>query len=829
VKRIFFSIQKPNPNIMKNIFTLLCLLPSLIWAQNLNSNTFAKHIYDGNGWHGYTQHNSSFQDWSHFIGVTADTSANIWTLSLGDFSGETLSKFDGTNWTSFSADDHASIRVNPCYGAHSRELEFQESTNLLWYLSPISGCFGDHNLVSFDGNDSFTVYDSSHFNNSHPWKIQVDAQSNLWAFTPNGFYRYNNNSWNYYPDTLFVSSGSSLYQAPDHFNFKSNSLGEVFFVTPKRLYQYSNNTWQTLLQFDTIPNVGNVTTSYVDDSDTLWMVHSGSHFIGYNTLNGAYTTIFRPISTIGLGISYSTIEQLTYHNDTLYGFKNNKGVVIVHNDSLLHYFKDYPLFSNVSLYWTGNYSTMRDICISPEGKLLLTGRGLYKRGSTNYNSGLHCQFFEDLNGNGMQDNGELPLTGIYHCIDSLSCQYSDYQGKSIFNLENGQYTLSVHEDLYSVSSPMSQLQNIIVNNLDTLATSVKIGLTPLDNIADASSHLTLGKMVAGESSFLSISIVNNGTDTLDGQLEFSYDNSLNNAVFSLTPDSIQNQTAYWTFTNLLPTEKRHIHYFDSIPLNLLGDTLSYSSHVTVINDNELDNNSDSLHQEVMNLAFNDLKEVSPSGVCDSNYTLIDQELEYTVHFQNTYHYVAKNVIVTDTLSSHLDLTSFKMLNSSHHMFTDISPEGVLSTTFANINLLNDTNGNIQSCGFMTYSIKAKDEVGNGTIIRNSAETTFNLGGLQHIKRSNTTWNTLTDLLPPASCVVDTTSGLDENSQLTAVFVYPNPTRDILYVDEGNIKHIYDLYGRILMSSRERKIDVSHLPKGMYILQIDTAQQKFIKQ
>ncbi|WP_409446113.1 T9SS type A sorting domain-containing protein [Mariniflexile rhizosphaerae] len=58
-----------------------------------------------------------------------------------------------------------------------------------------------------------------------------------------------------------------------------------------------------------------------------------------------------------------------------------------------------------------------------------------------------------------------------------------------------------------------------------------------------------------------------------------------------------------------------------------------------------------------------------------------------------------------------------------------------------------------------------------------------------------------------------------------VLVYPNPVMDILYVKNIlNLKtiNIYNNLGQLVLQTKQETIDVSHLSKGMYFLQINTS-------
>ena len=58
-----------------------------------------------------------------------------------------------------------------------------------------------------------------------------------------------------------------------------------------------------------------------------------------------------------------------------------------------------------------------------------------------------------------------------------------------------------------------------------------------------------------------------------------------------------------------------------------------------------------------------------------------------------------------------------------------------------------------------------------------------------------------------------------------LFAYPNPTDDVFQISGINDKdlfeiNIYDLTGRALLSSEINKVDLTSLPKGIYIARIN---------
>ena len=77
-------------------------------------------------------------------------------------------------------------------------------------------------------------------------------------------------------------------------------------------------------------------------------------------------------------------------------------------------------------------------------------------------------------------------------------------------------------------------------------------------------------------------------------------------------------------------------------------------------------------------------------------------------------------------------------------------------------------------------------------------------------------------------------GIDDVN-ITTCRVYPNPTQDMLVIDDSDADEalIFDLNGRLLQTNllygEKATINVSSLPKGEYLLLLNTQTFKFIKQ
>jgi uncharacterized repeat protein (TIGR01451 family) len=138
------------------------------------------------------------------------------------------------------------------------------------------------------------------------------------------------------------------------------------------------------------------------------------------------------------------------------------------------------------------------------------------------------------------------------------------------------------------------------------------------------------------------------------------------------------------------------------------------------------------------------KLVLPAGVTAEHYTAFGQELEYTVRFQNTGNDYAYRVVVVDTLSEKLDLSTLRIAGASHRYRFAVSGKGrpVLTFTFNDIMLPDSTRDQAGSNGFVKFTIKPLAGLPEKTRIENFADIFFDYNPPV---RTNTTLNTLYDL------------------------------------------------------------------------------------
>ncbi|EJF08435.1 hypothetical protein O71_20887, partial [Pontibacter sp. BAB1700] len=140
------------------------------------------------------------------------------------------------------------------------------------------------------------------------------------------------------------------------------------------------------------------------------------------------------------------------------------------------------------------------------------------------------------------------------------------------------------------------------------------------------------------------------------------------------------------------------------------------------------------------------KLVTPRGRTEEFYTPTNTALKYKIRFQNTGTDVAYRVVVVDTLSEHLDLSTLQLGASSHPSRVEVTGKGrpVLTWTFDNIMLPDSTADEPGSHGYILFSIKPRADLAEKTLVENYADIFFDFNSPI---RTNITQNRIYDMPP----------------------------------------------------------------------------------
>jgi uncharacterized repeat protein (TIGR01451 family) len=160
----------------------------------------------------------------------------------------------------------------------------------------------------------------------------------------------------------------------------------------------------------------------------------------------------------------------------------------------------------------------------------------------------------------------------------------------------------------------------------------------------------------------------------------------------------------------------------------IGDTFCYQARLfRVNNEQDTTNNITSFCLPAMASYDPNDKQVAIQSMQDNgSYTDKNDDLIYTIRFQNTGTAPAKNIFIMDTFDTKLEMSSFTIIGSSHTMTPIQYPydSNIIRFSFLNINLIDKSTNEALSNGFVTFKIKAKSNLQLEQTISNKASIYF---------------------------------------------------------------------------------------------------------
>ncbi|MGI9161076.1 MAG: DUF7619 domain-containing protein, partial [Saprospiraceae bacterium] len=209
------------------------------------------------------------------------------------------------------------------------------------------------------------------------------------------------------------------------------------------------------------------------------------------------------------------------------------------------------------------------------------------------------------------------------------------------------------------------------------------------------------------------------------------------------------------------------------------------------------------------------KRVFPTGYGAEHLVEANTDLDYLIRFQNTGTDTAFTVVILDTLSSLLDITSVRPGPASHLYDFAVLEGNVLRFTFNNI-MLPDSNVNEPaSNGFVKFSVRQQPNMPAGALIENRAAIFFDFN---EPIITNTTFLTIGEKFILA--------GVNPAPGYQSLRAYPNPAQDAVYFDVpvlGGELILSDQVGQVLrvfpVIETPYKLICGGLAPGLYYWQI----------
>jgi len=464
------------------------------------------------------------------------------------------------------------------------------------------------------------------------------------------------------------------------------------------------------------------------------------------------------------------------------------------------------------------------------------------------NNSCYCtisgKVYKDANSNCTIDGGETGIHNIMIHCSGIGYTFTDANGNYSFEVPTGTYTLT---ETVNSTYPLAgcqlnaQVQTVTASSGCVSTVNFANNVVPLHDLHIITTSYPYSAPIPGNVYHQRVIVENNGTLQESGiQIGYKTDGQL--GVFADSPslftqnDAINypnNYSINTGFASLTPGTSDEINLTYNTPTNIpLGTLVNFydsTAHAAPINtvwltDETPWNNVNNYQQTVIGSFDPNFKEVSPKGNGPQGYIASkDSILSYVIHFQNEGTYFAQNISVIDTLDADLDWSTLHPGYADHNYTTTVSENGVITFKFANINLpWKSQYGDVMSSGMVTYTIKRKRNVAQGTQFKNTAAIYFDYNAPVI---TNTTINTLNDLLSS----VDEKVAIDNSD----VVLYPNPVADKLSIainskeSTKGLVNVLDIAGKVL-SSQAVDLEIgknvinqntSDLSSGIYFVQV----------
>ncbi len=442
---------------------------------------------------------------------------------------------------------------------------------------------------------------------------------------------------------------------------------------------------------------------------------------------------------------------------------------------------------------------------------------------------LSAMVYYDINQNQIKDPEERAHLDLHMKINPLDLYLfpNSYNGESVIFLEGGNYNLAYQQ----MASPMWELTtspasiDIEISDLIESEHQVFFGVYPTVSHSEMITSIVAPSARCNQFITFTVSTKNIGTTITKGTLWLEVDPDIVAGTYIDIPDVSEPNRYGWHYEELYPGQTITKEIKLKIPdASFTGAFLNFISYTT-FNDVNGDHTSRyfEYNTEVRCSYDPNDKLVHPKRPGD--YTLFDEDLIYTIRFQNTGNDVAYDVVIRDTLDPNLEVNSFRFISSSHEQVlnTTITDERYLTFEFNNIYLPDSTSNFDESQGYVDFFISPKEGLEEETLITNSAGIYFDENPPI---LTNDTKSLMVSMLPTTSI---------NHSLKTNLSIFPNPTNGTVTFDiDGNQTghlQVVNVIGEVVLEKEiidDAEVVLNAFANGVYFFKVEIEGEMWIE-
>jgi uncharacterized repeat protein (TIGR01451 family) len=362
---------------------------------------------------------------------------------------------------------------------------------------------------------------------------------------------------------------------------------------------------------------------------------------------------------------------------------------------------------------------------------------------------INGNLYNDINSNHLLDNADIRVQNVpvklykKRTMTLLQKTFSNYYGQYFFDISPSD-TFVIKVD--TAGTPL-------VFNTPTIHDTLQAKITPLDSMKfnkdfsmkckSSYNDLVLksihsGMVRQGQNIYCSVEAIDaynyyniqncnvgnlyaNVTVILNGGIKYS-----NAASWSYPPNYVSAtlDTIKWINKALSKNNwNLHFDFYCNAPTSLvIGSNVCLQATTTPVGftDNNLSNNSFTYCTTVLGALDPNLKDNFPTNQLNTT----DDNIVYTIHFQNTGTASAINVVVKDTLDHAIDPFSLELLSYSFQPKAIVDSAGHVSFNFINIMLPDTSVSKDSSQGFVQFRVKFKNTLPFAYSLHNQASIYF---------------------------------------------------------------------------------------------------------